>query len=69
LQIFYSKPLNVLNTDNESNLIDIPDTVDEEALDDSWINNNYDRSIKTNLHDTYLYLHGFIDASLKKRTC
>lgn len=62
----YHKNALFIQTANCDNLIDIPYELNEEELDDSWINNVHDHTIKTNLHDTYLYLHGFINASLDK---
>ena len=55
-----------IKSDNEKNLIDIPKEITEEKLDETWTNNVHDHTIKTNLHDTYLYLHGFINAALDR---
>lgn len=55
-----------LHTSRENELIDIPKELDEIQLDDTWKNNNHESTIKTNLHEIYLYLHGFIDADLSK---
>ena len=51
-------------------LIDIPEEVNEICLDDSWTNIVHDRSKLSNIHDEFLYMHGFLATETSKSpTC
>ena len=48
-----------VHTDKEG-LIDIPEEVNEKVLDDSWTNVVHDKTKSSNIHDEFLFMHGFL---------
>ena len=54
-----------IKTDNENELKIIPQKPNEEFLDETWLPFVHKRDNKVNLHDEYLYLHGFLNTQVK----
>ena len=47
-----------------SSLRDIPDEIQEEILGDDWENTVHNRTIKSNIHDEFLYMHGYLNTDI-----